>query len=60
MFSPQSIQMDQLNKDPFQVDSSDINEEEINASLSNDNIAYGVEEININRSNTASSESNIS
>jgi amino acid permease len=60
MFSPQSVQMDQLNKDPFLNDSSDINEEEVNANLSNDIMAYGVEEININRSNTASSESNIS
>jgi hypothetical protein len=61
MFSPQSIEMEELNKDSGRVSkSSDSNDDFGNASVANDIMTYGDEDINVNRSNTASSESDIS
>ena len=61
MFSPQSIQMEELNKDSGRISRSSDNDDDFgNVSITNDMITYGAEDININRSNTSSSESDIS
>ena len=60
MFSPQSIQMEQFNKESMRITESSENDDEGTENISTENITYRVEEVKVNKSNTSSSESDVS